>query len=524
MRSNHPLRITLVGCDSLTASRVARLLANLDLERLEILRADTLEAAFMPPEAGTDEVYLVSCGNEEHRCLDRVQRAIESGNTAAFILLTEAVDDDHQRRARQAGVSDSLVAAELTSEDLHEAIRSGVTTRREEIQRIALVAEQLACAQAQWVNRAKDEALVGLAHKLRTPLNAMLGWTHLLREGQLDAATTRRAIETIVRCCETQELLVEQLLDVTHILNGDLTMSPEPVDLADVVTGVCEASRAEASRAGVTLRCAVEAGASRVLGDPARLRQAVQILVGHAVEVTPNGGFVDVALGARDDRMWLTVLDSGEGISAEALPHMFDRFCRDAAPTTRADGGLGVGLAIAARIVSLHGGEIVASSDGPGKGASFSISLPLAQSDEFRRPAEREPVRPDLHVLAGSRLLVVEDDEASRDYLCSALTLHGAAAVPAESAATAWTLLHQEHFDAMLSDVVMPGEDGLSLIKRIRTADDPRVRVIPAAALSAHAGNDDHGDAVTAGFGLHLAKPIAPRELLAVVGQLLARR
>ena len=512
----------MVGCDALTAARVTALLGDLDLEQFEVQVADTLDAACTPPDAGTDEVYLVACGRAEHHHLDLVQRAIESGNTAAFILLTEAVDDDYQHRAQQAGASDSLVRAELTSEDLHEAIRSGVTTRREEVQRIALVTEQVARAQAQWVNRAKDEVLAALSHKLRTPLHAMLGWAHLLREGQLDAVTTRRAIETMVRSCETQELLVEELLDVTHLLNGDLTISPKSVDLADVVTGVCEASRAEASRAGVTLRYAVEAGAPRVLGDPVRLRQVVRILVGNAMKFTPDGGFVDIALGARDDRMWLTVLDSGEGIAAELLPHLFDRFCRDANPTTPADGG--VSLAIAHRIVALHGGEIVASSDGPDKGASFSISLPLASTDEVRPHAELGPVRPDLHVLAGARLLVVEDDEASRDYLCSALTLHGAAAVPADSAAAAWTLLHEEHFDAMLADIAMPGEDGLSLIRRIRSANDPRVRAMPAAALSAHAGTNDHGDAVTAGFGLHLAKPIAPRELLAVVGQLLARR
>jgi signal transduction histidine kinase len=517
-----PTRLTLVAGEDASAARVLQLLGGLGRSHFELRRAATLEQALAADGAASDDVFLICCGLEEHVHLEGVQRAVERGNEAAFILLTAGVDSDHGRRARQAGASDSMPLADLTPGRLRRSIRRGANERRLEIHRIAHVRDQIARARAEWLHRAKDEFLATLAHELRTPLNAMLGWGQLLRDGGLDAATASRGLEAIVRSGQAQALIIEQLIDVTHLLDGTLTLAKRPVALGALVVAVCEELRGAAARGSVELRCAVDTTAPPLLGDPARLQQVVRGLVGNALKFTPRGGFVDVVVGVRDGQARLTVLDSGSGIASELLPRLFDRFRRGAPATTRAHGGLGIGLAIVHHLVGLHAGTITASSDGPDKGSTFTVSLPLTPVDAAEAWVPSAPERPALHVLAGLRLLVVEDDPASRDYLCSTLTLHGAAAVPAESAARAWALLHAERFDAVLSDIAMPHEDGLSLIRRMRADDDPQVRRMPAAALSAHAGTDAHDDAVVAGFQLHLAKPIGPRELLAVIAELLA--
>lgn len=515
-------RLTLVAGEDASAARVVQLLGRLGRSHFELRRVATLEQALATTGVATDDVFLICCGLEDHAQLEAMQRAVERGSEAAFILLTAEVDADHARRARQAGASDSMPLAGLTSAQLKHSIRRGANQRRGEIRRIASVRDQTARARAEWLHRAKDEFLATLAHELRTPLNAMLGWGQLLRDGGLDAAATSRGIESIVRSGQAQALIIEQLIDVTHLLGGTLRLALRPVALGALVADACNELRAAADRGGVELRCAVDTTAPPLHGDPARLQQIVRGLVGNAIKFTPRGGFVDVALGIEEGQARLTVLDSGSGIADDLLPRLFDRFRRGVPATTRAHGGLGIGLAIIHHLVGLHGGTITASSDGPDKGASFSVSLPMTPVEGTAAWSPAEPARPALHVLAGLRLLVVEDDPASRDYLCSTLMLHGAAAVPAESAARAWTLLHEQRFDAVLSDIAMPHEDGLSLIRRMRADVDPRVRAIPAAALSAHAGTDAHDDAVEAGFQLHLAKPIGPRELLAVLAELLA--
>ena len=378
-------------------------------------------------------------------------------------------------------------------------------------------------------NAAKDDFLITLSHELRTPLNAITGWTRLLRDHPLDAGQARHALEVVDRSARTLTQLLDDLLDVSRIISGKLRLEAQLFHLHPVVETALDAVRDVAEKKGVEIRSTLDFGVGPILGDPERAQQIVWNLLSNAIKYTPAGKPIHVEL--RRDEGWarLRVSDTGEGIAADLLPHVFDRFRQGQARSTRTGGGLGVGLSIVRHLVELHGGRVRAESQGEGQGATLSVWLPLYASgasplrlDEVS-PAEA-PAPPDAESrLDGVRILVVEDDPDNREMLVEALALSGAVATPAASAQEALAIARSARPDVIVSDISMPGEDGYDLIRSLR-ALSPEMRKVPAIALTAHARLEDVSRVLEAGFTMHLGKPVGPTSLCAAIARVLRQR
>jgi signal transduction histidine kinase len=393
--------------------------------------------------------------------------------------------------------------------------------RAEEERRRLLEQTQAARTDAEEANRAKDQFLAVLSHELRTPLNAMLGWVTILRSGRLEPAATARALETIERNTRVQATLIEDLLDVSRITAGKLTLQRVPVDLPPVIESAADAARADAAAKYLTLVTRIEPGVRPVLGDAARLQQIVWNLLSNAVKFSQAGAAVTVSLAAMPSGVRIQVQDTGQGITAELLPHIFDRFRQAETTTTRAHGGLGLGLTIVRHLVEAHGGTVRADSAGPGQGATFTVDLPEA-------PAEAVVARPGPKVIGATptlravRVLAVDDNADARDLVAAALTAYGAEATVVGSADEALAELGRARFDVLVADIAMPGRDGYDLIRHVRTLKG-QPGCIPALALTAHARSDDRDRALAAGYTVHLAKPVEPWRLAEAVASLTGR-
>jgi signal transduction histidine kinase/CheY-like chemotaxis protein len=375
-------------------------------------------------------------------------------------------------------------------------------------------------AEAHAANRAKDEFLATLSHELRTPLNVILGWINLLRAQRVHSERVPHALEIIERNARQQADLINDLLDVSRIVSGKLRLDLRPLALAQLVAAVIESLRPSADAKGVSLSMTT-AASSNVIGDPDRLRQAVWNLVANAVKFTPSGGSVSVQVSGDDRRVRVAVRDTGIGISSEFLPHVFERFRQADSSTTRAHAGVGLGLAIARHLVELHGGSIDADSDGPGRGATFSITLQAARA--ANGPTKTTSPRPAPPALAGVRVLVVDDDPNTLELLIEALGTSGANVIAADSARQALARLRELGADVIVSDIAMPGEDGLWFMRNVRTLPGQISRT-PAIALTALAHSDDRMRALHAGFQRHLPKPLQLPELQEALAELVAGR
>ena len=373
-------------------------------------------------------------------------------------------------------------------------------------------------------NRLKDQFMAVLSHELRSPLGAIRMWASLLRGGKLDAERTARAIEAIERSAITQGQLVEDLLDVSRITAGKLVLDARPIDLAAVAEAAVDAVRTDAEAKQVRLEQVFELGEGRIQGDPARLQQVVWNLLANAVKFSPRGGRVLLRLARADGQAIISVRDEGEGIAAEFLPHIFEPFRQADGTSTRAYGGLGLGLAIVHDVVELHRGTIEVESKGKGQGATFTVKLPLVGApSEAARGVARQPALPREEFrpgpsLQGVRVLLVDDDAGARESVTAVLEQSGASVRAVESAAEAVETLEREPPDVLLSDIAMPGLDGYALLGQARAR--LQGAQLPAAALTAYAGATDRTRALAAGFQAHLAKPVDPAELVAVVAQL----
>jgi signal transduction histidine kinase/ActR/RegA family two-component response regulator len=393
--------------------------------------------------------------------------------------------------------------------------------RAEEERRRLLEQAQAARADAEEASRAKDQFLAVLSHELRTPLNAMLGWVTILRSGRLEAAATGRALETIERNTRMQATLIEDLLDVSRITAGKLSLQRVPVDLPTVIEAAVDAARAAAAAKSVALATQIEPGVRPVLGDAARLQQIVWNLLSNAVKFSEAGGCVTVSLARTSTSVRIRVLDTGQGISPEFLPHIFDRFRQAEGTTTRSHDGLGLGLAIVRHLVEAHGGTVRAESAGLGQGATFSVDLPPA-------PAKAVVPKPNpgmievAPTLQAVRVLAVDDNADARDLVAAALAAYGAEATVVGSADEALAALDCAPFDVLVADIAMPGRDGYDLIHHVRKMEGPPGR-IPALALTAHARGEDRDRALAAGYAMHLAKPVEPRRLAEAVATLSGR-
>jgi len=373
--------------------------------------------------------------------------------------------------------------------------------------------------EAHAASRAKDEFLAVLSHELRTPLTAILGWVRTLRGGVVDAERTARGLETIERNTRLQKQLIDDLLDVSRIISDKLQLDVRAVDPAAVVEESVEPFQREAAQRGIDLAVEVDAAVGRILADRGRLQQVVVNLVSNALKFTPGGGRVRVGLGAQGRQVVLRVEDTGEGIAPAALPHIFEHFRQGDSTVTRGHGGLGLGLAIVRHLVELHGGTVGAESEGAGRGAAFTVRLPLARPPE-PAAAQRPSRRPhDGARLDGLRVLVVDDHEDSRHLLRLVLEDAGAAVQLAASAADALDALARAEVDVLVSDLSMPGADGHDLVREVRG----RRPELPAIALSAYASAADRERALNAGFDAHAAKPIDPAELVELVSRTAGR-
>jgi signal transduction histidine kinase len=416
---------------------------------------------------------------------------------------------------------DALDAVRLAAEEA----RSSAEAERTRL----LEREQAARVDLERANRAKDEFIATVSHELRTPISAVLGWARLLRTGKLDAVASARAVEVIERSAAAQAQLVDDLLDVSRVERGELRLYVRPVDLLAVVEAAVDAVRPAASARGTTISVELDPAAGSVVGDPGRLQQVTWNLLSNAIKFTPHGGHVQVRLARSGGDAVLTIRDDGVGIDPAFLPHVFERFRQADSSRTRAFGGLGLGLAIVRHLVEAHGGTVEAASDGPGKGASFAVRLPVGSRAATPAPHVRaiEPIPTPagraLVGLAGVEVLVVDDDADSLELVREALAQAGAGVRGARSAKEALVAIREAVPAVLLSDIAMPDEDGYALIRRIRAlapAEGGRVR---AAALTAFAFPEDKEQALRAGFDDFLAKPIAPWELVEAVGKLAGR-
>ena len=370
--------------------------------------------------------------------------------------------------------------------------------------------------EAREANRLKDEFLATLSHELRTPLNAILGWTRLLRTSPSDPTKLERGFEVIERNVNAQVRMIEDLLDISRITTGKMRLAISTVELEPVISAVLDTLRPAADGKGVTL--SAELGDGEIQGDPERLQQVISNLINNAIKFTPRGGRVEVRLTQNDGDVELEVRDTGEGISSDFLPFVFDRFRQADSSTRRTQGGLGIGLALVRHIVELHGGSVQADSPGRGHGATFTLRLPAMPTTA--RSAEHIPtsaVEDTADVLEGVRVLVVEDQDDTREMLGEVLRRHRAEVTVVSSAREAFEIISARRPHVLVSDVAMPDEDGFQLIDKLRRLGPDAGGDVPALALTAYARKEDHARALAAGFQMHASKPIEPSELVAAV-------
>ncbi len=407
-----------------------------------------------------------------------------------------------------------------------------ITEQREavRVRQELLELEQAARKEAEIANRVRDEFLATVSHELRAPLNSILGWGRLLEKGNLDGQTSAKAIKTIVRNAESQNRLIEDLLDVSRIISGKLRLEVMTIKPINFVESALETVRPAAEAKGITLEIKEDSVVSHISGDPNRLQQVVWNLLSNAIKFTPNGGKVTVEIERANGYTEIRIKDSGIGISREFLPHVFDRFRQADASSIRKFGGLGLGLAIVRYIAEMHGGTVFAESAGENKGATFTIRLPVitAPKDEPENEIKEvsgiglSEILPKLS-LDGLLILVVDDEEDTRQLLVQILTSYGATVVAAGSAAEGLSELQDKNPDVLVSDIGMPDEDGYSLIRKIRALPDEHHKNTKAIALTAFTRARDRMRALAAGFQNHVGKPVEPDELATVIASLTGR-
>ncbi len=405
----------------------------------------------------------------------------------------------------------------------------------EEAQRLSaklLMREEHARAEAEAANRLKDEFLATVSHELRTPLNSILGWAQLMQTGALDPTSSTRALNTIERNTKTLAQIIDDLLDVSRIITGKLRLDVRPVELESAVEAALEAIRPATEAKNIRLDVSLDTDVGAVSGDAGRLQQIVWNLLSNAIKFTPSGGQVKVKLERVASRACITVSDSGEGISTAFLPYVFDRFSQADSTFTRLHGGLGLGLAIVRHLVELHGGTVSADSRGKGEGSTFTVSFPSQGPEsnpepDLKPPVDLFPESEEPQDLAGLSVMIVDDELDARELLVVMLEQRGAEVIVASSAAEALDALagaiNGSIPDVLISDIGMPGEDGFDLIRKVRALEPEHGCNIPAIALTAYARTEDCARVLAAGFQQHVAKPVAPSNLVTAIASVAQR-
>ncbi|MGL5794520.1 MAG: hybrid sensor histidine kinase/response regulator, partial [Waterburya sp.] len=391
--------------------------------------------------------------------------------------------------------------------------RKQAEAEREQI----LQREQTAREAAERANRIKDEFLAVVSHELRSPLNPILGWSKLLQQGNLNATQTQTAFATIERNIQLQAQLIDDLLDISRVMRGKLSLNQTPVDLNKMISSALETVRLAAEAKSLQIQTLLSLDVGTVMGDAGRLQQIVWNLLSNAVKFTNQGGQITVALTQIGTHAQIQVMDTGKGINPDFLPYVFEYFRQEDSSTTRKFGGLGLGLAIARQIVEMHGGQIGVESSGEGQGATFTVELPLAPT--LSRLPSTESSDASINDLNGIRILVVDDEPDSRDFITLVLELSGASVISIASGIEALTVIKQSIPDLIISDIGMPEMDGYMLLQQVRSLE--QAKSVPLIALTAYAGEFDRQHALQAGFQKHLSKPIEPNELIQEISDLI---
>lgn len=432
---------------------------------------------------------------------------------------TERVERLIEGIAAQAAVA-------IDNARLYEAAQKAAEERKQ-----LLESERAARTEAQRLGDMKDEFLTTLSHELRTPLSAILGWAHALRRHTASEADLHKGLDTIERNARIQTQLIEDLLDVSRITSGKVRLDMRPVEAVSVIEAAVETARPAAEAKGIGIEKLLDPAAGAILADPNRLQQVVWNLLSNAIKFTPSGGRVQVLLNRSHSDIAISVTDTGAGIRPEFIAHVFERFRQGDASITRTYGGLGLGLSIVKSLVELHGGTVAATSPGEGRGATFCVRLPAIKAR--RRSSDDDMLDlataglPSLDYqnadLSAITVLVVDDQADARELLERVLSECGARVIAAGSAGEALDLIAEHDPDVLVADIGMPEVDGFELLRRVRTLGSGRAARMPAIALTAFARSEDRTRALRAGFQVHVAKPVAPPELVATVASVLGR-
>ena len=484
---------------------------------------DQCKAMFgLPSESEINyEVFLAGLHPEDR---DRTHQVVlsslspESGGEYDIEYRTVGIEDHVERWIAAKGkafFNPSGIAERFIGTVLNITEKKRAEVEREQL----LHREQTAREEAERANRIKDEFLAVLSHELRTPMNPILGWAKLLQQGNLNAAKTIKALATIERNAQLQVQLIDDLLDISRILSGKMSLSALPVDLSTVISAALETVRLAAEAKSIQIRTAISPILGEIIGDEGRLQQVMWNLLSNAVKFTPQSGQVTIALSQVEHHAQIQVIDTGKGVRDDFLPYVFEHFRQEDGATTRKFGGLGLGLAIVRQIVEMHGGTVTVDSPGEGLGTTFTVQLPLAARLTKAPLINLSPASESD--LSGVHVLVVDDTPDSREFMAFALEQANAMVTTCASAAEALQAIARSLPNIMVSDVGMPEMDGYMLMRQIRALPLEQGGQLPAIALTAYAGELDRQQALRAGFQQHLTKPIKPDELVRAVATLI---
>ena len=473
-----------------------------------------------PPESYEDELQsLARIRRGERTDHYETYRVTKDGRRVEVSVSVSPVRDEQGRIVGASKIVRDIGALREAQRELRKAIQE-----REQL----LESERSARSEAERLGHMKDEFLATLSHELRTPLNAIQGWATLLKQPHIPDADRRPGLDAIERNARAQAQIINDLLDMNRIVAGKFHLEVQSVRLHEVIHAAIEAVRPSAEAKRLRIRTMLDSAVGTTRGDPNRLQQVMWNLLANAVKFTPAGGFIQVVLQRINSQVEITVQDSGAGISAEFLPHVFDRFRQADASTSRRYGGLGLGLSIVKNLVELHGGSVRVLSPGEEQGSTFIVSLPIVvidpghslQTSVRAESPERDTEAIDLPRLDNLRILVVDDEPDGRALLARILHERGAIPVCTGSAQVALESLQNHTFDLLLSDIGMPEMDGYALIRRVRGLSSP-MKGIPAIAVTAYARAEDRQRSLLAGYQMHISKPVETPELIAAIASLL---
>lgn len=529
MTGTAPNHILIVDDDEVDRLAIRRALRASGMD-IRIDEASGAADALSAVSSGTFDCILLDYRLPGHVGFDVLRALREQSPGTPVVMLTGHGDEHTAVELMKGGASDYITKSGLSPERLLQSIRSAMERQWLEQERNRLlVREREARQEAEAANGAKDKFLAVLSHELRTPLMAILGWARILRAKAIDGEMTR-GMEVIERNARLQAQLIEDLLDVSRIISGKLSLDIRSVDPASVCANALESVRLAAQAKDIRIEERLDASAGPILCDPHRLQQVLCNLLTNAIKFTPPGGIVRLELRGVDTGVEIEVTDTGRGISPEFLPRVFEQFFQVEDGDTRAHGGLGLGLTIVHNVVQMFGGAIRAHSDGESKGASFLVTLPFSppQDDKESREgggelrANASSLDLPSQALDGISVLFVDDSADARELLSTILKRNGAAVSTCGSFDEALGALERIRPDVVISDIQMPGGDGYELIRALRLREDPKSR-IPAIALTGFATLEDRIRILSAGFQLHVPKPVDSKELVSAVSTLVSR-